>query len=77
MKPVTDDSGAILNAAVLHDSQVAGKRVRCPGCGVKVFEKWPEGWDAHAAHKCDGLEGRSEAEKKSEFKATFRRLCRP
>ena len=76
MKPVKDADGTILNAAVLRDSQVVRKRVRCPGCGVKVFKKWPGGWDGHAANSCSGLESTSEVDRKTEFKTAFRTLFR-
>ena len=77
MKPVRDSDGAILNAAVLRDSHVIHERVQCPGCGKKIFERWPDGWDAHAAHRCLGLESTTEAERKIEYKTVFRSLFRP
>ena len=76
MKPVSNSDEIIVNAAVLRDSDLAKKRVLCPGCGDKVFEQWPGGWDAHAAHRCAGLESKGEVERKAEFKATFRHLFR-
>ncbi len=76
MKPVVNNERVIINAAVLRDSRITKKRVLCPGCGEKVFEQWPEGWDAHAAHKCAGLESKGQVERKAEFKATFRHLFR-
>ena len=74
MKPVRDDQGVIINAAALQSSQVAMKRVLCPGCGHKVFDTWPGGWDAHAEHRCEGLERKNGRERKVEFKAAFRYL---
>ena len=38
----------------LSAKDVSGKAVLCPACHSKVFAKWPSGWDAHAAHACDG-----------------------
>jgi hypothetical protein len=54
MKPQLSSTGTILNAAVLSAADVAHKRVLCPACMEKEFEMWPEGWDAHAAHRCKG-----------------------
>jgi hypothetical protein len=56
MKPQLSSDGTILNAAVLTAADVAHKRVLCPVCMEKVFAMWPEGWDAHAAHRCGGVE---------------------
>ena len=56
MKPQLSSDNTILNAAVLTAADVAHKRVLCPVCMEKVFAMWPEGWDAHAAHRCPGLE---------------------
>ena len=46
----------------------------CPACGIKEFSRWPLGWDAHAAHKCVGLEGKTAKERKLEFKTRFQHL---
>jgi len=76
MRPVRNSDGVIVNAAKLRVSQVVGQRVSCPGCGAKDFARWPDGWDAHAAHKCAGLENETEVERKAEFKALLRALFR-
>ncbi len=67
---------AIVNANVLTAAAVAERRVRCPGCDDKIFVSWPEGWDAHAAHRCAGLSGATEEERKVEFKRRFAHLFR-
>jgi hypothetical protein len=66
----------IVNANALRADEVAQRRVRCPGCDEKVFVSWPEGWDAHAAHRCGGLAGGTEEERKVEFKRRFAHLFR-
>lgn len=63
--------GTILNAAVLSADEVVHQRVLCPACMYMVFEKWPEGWDAHAAHRCEGV---GPAGTPEERKAEFRRV---
>jgi hypothetical protein len=75
-KPVTNRDGVIVNAMVLKAEQVATLRVLCPLCGDKVFEMWPEGWDAHASHRCQGLTTVEEMERKAEFKAAAALLFR-
>jgi len=76
MEPVINKDGAIANAAVLSVDDVTHRRVVCPACAEKVFEMWPEGWDAHAAHKCGGLSGEAQEDRKAEFKASLRHLYR-
>jgi hypothetical protein len=76
MKPQLSATGTILNAAVLTAADVAHKRVLCPACMEKEFEKWPEGWDAHAAHRCKGVEGDSPQTRKAEFKRVLSHLFR-
>jgi hypothetical protein len=46
MKPQLSSGGTILNAAVLTAADVVHKRVLCPACMEKEFERWPGGWDA-------------------------------
>ncbi len=58
----------------LAAGDVALRRVLCPACGTKIFEKWPLGWDAHAAHRCPGLSGATAEDRKTEFKNRFRHL---
>lgn len=71
-----DADGAILNATDLSADDVVGERVLCPGCRQKVFVSWPEGWDAHAAHRCSGVAGRTPEERKASFKDRFGHLFR-
>jgi hypothetical protein len=75
-QPRIDAHGTILNADELTAVEVAGKRVLCPGCGGKVFEMWPGGWDAHAAHVCHGATGPTEEVRKADFRRKFGHLFR-
>jgi uncharacterized protein (DUF433 family) len=74
--PRVDAAGAIVNAEELSVGQVVGKRVRCPGCRMLVFRSWPEGWDAHAAMRCRGINGSDPEARKAEFKRRFGQLFR-
>ena len=76
MKPQLSRNGTILNAAVLQAGDLAHKRVLCPACMEKEFAMWPEGWDAHAAHKCKGLNEGSPESRKAEFKRVLGQLFR-
>ena len=60
----------------LTAEDVVGQRVLCPGCRQTVFASWPEGWDAHAAHRCGGVEGATRAARKASFKHRFAHLFR-
>ena len=60
----------------LTAGDVALRRVLCPSCGIKIFEKWPLGWDAHAAHQCEGLAKGSHGARKLDFKDRYRNLFR-
>jgi len=68
--------GTVLNAAVLTADEVAHERVLCPACMLKVFESWPEGWDAHAAHRCEGVNLGTPEERKAEFRRVLGHLFR-
>lgn len=68
--------GTITNASDLTSDQVVGQRVLCPACREKTFVLWPEGWDAHAAHKCSGLRADDPELRKSEFKQRYAGLFR-
>jgi hypothetical protein len=68
--------GIISNASELVVDDVVGDRVLCPSCHDKVFQVWPEGWDAHAAHRCTGVGGNSEEERKANFKHRWSQLFR-
>jgi uncharacterized protein (DUF433 family) len=74
--PQVDGRGAIVNAADLRPDQVVGKKVLCPACRSLVFKTWPEGWDAHAEHKCSGLTANDSARRKTEFKRRYGYLFR-
>ena len=68
--------GVIVNTDELTVDEVVGDRVMCPACGDKVFERWPFGWDGHAAHNCVALAGATEQARKDSFKARFGHLFR-
>lgn len=80
----TADSGAqsqnaeavIEGADDLTAAEVVHRRVRCPACQEKVFERWPDGWDAHAAHRCQGLAAATEGGRKAEFRERYSHLFR-
>ncbi|HKP30406.1 MAG TPA: DUF433 domain-containing protein [Gemmatimonadales bacterium] len=74
--PRLDDRGAIMNAADLRPDQVVGKKVLCPACRLLVFKTWPEGWDAHAEHKCPGITANDPVRRKSEYKRRYGYLFR-
>jgi len=74
--PRLDSAGVIVNAEELSVGQVVGKRVRCPACRMLVFQSWPEGWDAHAATRCRGIQGATPSARKSEFKRRYAQLFR-
>lgn len=76
MKAILNPDGVILNAAVLTVDAVAHKRVLCPACGQKVFQVWPEGWDAHAATVCSGLTATGAKARKEEYRAALGHLFR-
>jgi len=63
--------GMITNAAELVADQLTGQRVLCPACREMIFSSWPDGWDAHAAHKCTGLATDGTRARKAEFKRRF------
>jgi hypothetical protein len=64
----------IVNALSLTARDVANQRVLCPACEAKVFKSWPEGWDAHAEHRCKGLTSSGGEARKAEFKRRFTHL---
>ena len=68
--------GVIVNTDALTVADVVGNRVLCPACGDKIFEPWPFGWDAHSAHRCDGIAGATEQARKDAFKERFGHLFR-
>ena len=71
-----DGRGVITNADDLDVDHVVNERVLCPACGNRTFEHWPFGWDAHSAHRCTGVTGTTEAERKTVFKERYRHLFR-
>lgn len=68
--------GVILNARGLSADEVIGERVLSLSGDDKVFQLWPEGWDANAAYKCTGSRGVTLEEGKSDFKQRFGYLFR-
>ncbi len=76
MKPQLSSNGTIFNAAVLAAGDVVHKRVLCPACMEKEFEMRPEGWDAHAAHRCKRMENGTPQSRKAEFKRVLSHLFR-
>jgi hypothetical protein len=76
MKPQLSSNGTILNAAVLTPADLTHKRVLCPACMDKEFAMWPDGWDAHAAHKCKGVDEGTPEARKAEFKRKLSHLFR-
>lgn len=69
-------NGAILNPLELSVDEIVHQRVVCPACEEKIFEMWPEGWDAHAASRCTGVAGSSPELRKEDFKRRFKHLFR-
>lgn len=57
--------------SVSSDSSVV-----CPACGEHTFQRWPWGWDAHAAHRCPGLMAEDPIARKAEYRARFAHLFR-
>lgn len=72
--PTRDAYGVIINAPEVTAEDVASQRVLCPACDDKVFDTWPVGWDAHAAHVCRGLRQAAESERKAEYRSRFAHL---
>jgi hypothetical protein len=77
VRPQLSRTGVILNASVLTPDQLVHKCVLCPACMDKEFAMWPEGWDAHAAHKCKGVDEGSPEQRKAEYKRSLGHLFRP
>lgn len=69
--------GYITNAVELSYTELLNQRVLCPACN-HPFERWPFGWDAHAAsvEKCPNLESVEPKERKKEFKSRFQIMFR-
>jgi hypothetical protein len=42
----------------------------------KEFAMWPEGWDAHAAYTCKGMDVGSPDQRKAEYKRSLGHLFR-
>lgn len=76
MKVQRSTDGTILNAAVLTVDDVARERVLCPICMEKTFDRWPEGWDAHAAYRCQGLNEGAPEVRKAAFRGALGHLFR-
>lgn len=75
-EPRRDAAGVVINAGELTADDVVMQRVLCPGCGMKVFEEWSAGWDAHAAYRCSGMQADAHEERKAEFRRRFGHLFR-
>lgn len=75
--PRVDRDDVIVNAEELTAPLVTGRKVLCPACRMLAFKSWPGGWDAHAEHRCRGLESADPEERKAEFKRRFRPLFAP
>jgi hypothetical protein len=73
---VRGPDGSIRNAMALTASDIVHERVVCPLCSDMVFEMWPEGWDAHAEHRCRGVSGATVEERKADFKRLTLHLFR-
>jgi hypothetical protein len=43
----------------------------CPACRKHNFKRWPLGWDAHAAYKCEGITGGSPQARKDNFRRQY------
>jgi hypothetical protein len=76
MAVMRDTRGVIVNADNLNADDVANERVLCPACRNHVFVQWPLGWDAHSAHRCIGISGVTQEQRKAKFKARYRHLFR-
>ncbi|MDB4869797.1 MAG: hypothetical protein JWL97_801 [Gemmatimonadales bacterium] len=69
-------NGAITNPLELSVDEIVHQRVLCPACEEKIFEMWPEGWDAHAAFRCTGVTAPTPETRKADFKRRFSSLFR-
>ena len=76
MRVERNSEGVIINARQLTSQDVVHNRVMCPSCDNKVFEKWPFGWDAHVAFRCQGIKDGREEQPKADFKQQFSYLFR-
>lgn len=77
-------AGPLINNApppytALTKTKQAGRRVAapvaarlCPACGVYEFQRWPWGWDSHAAYTCRGLSGIEPRARKADYRSRFR-----
>lgn len=54
----------------------ASESLLCPACSAHTFQRWPWGWDAHAAHRCAGLSTQDPTERKAEYRKRFSHLFR-
>jgi hypothetical protein len=76
-QPTKDDSftpahlGENASRPRANGSSLSARRRACPACLTTIFRRWPWGWDAHAAHRCSGLEGTDPEERKAEFRRRF------
>jgi len=72
-----DKDGVIINARELQADDVIGEKVACPVCAeFPPFQTWPQGWDAHAAYKCEKLRATGLKKRKAEYKKITAHLFR-
>lgn len=70
---VLPQPGRSMTSAPRQPAVRSRRSMECPGCS-SVFVGFPLGWDAHAAHRCSGLEGTEPSERKREYKKKFGHL---
>ena len=56
------------------EEEAEGHQRPCPACRTYLFKRWPWGWDAHAAHRCEGLSATGTEARKAEFRRRFGHL---
>ena len=65
--------GRSVTSASRQTAARSRRNMRCPGC-TSVFIDFPLGWDAHAAHRCSGLDATEPGERKREYKNKYGHL---
>ena len=80
---LTRDKGQVAEARPVSlnkpstSSATKQKRRPCPGCVSHEFQRWPWGWDAHAAHTCNALVAVEPQERKAEYRRRFAQFFDP
>jgi len=59
------------NKKTPSETKVGEHTKLCPACHAHMFKRWPFGWDAHAAHKCTGVDGVNIEARKRIYKERF------